>query len=118
MATITMPLPNRISPGIKIDTEFNRNTTKFGFGTEQTVTKGLRPIRHKISVSWDALSAAELAIVKPAIDQQINQPSDRISYALPDEPSIYRLWVVTSLSKSYPDVGYTSLSVEFREVYI
>lgn len=118
MATISMPLPTRISPNIKIDVEFNRNSAKFGFGTEQTVTRGVRPIRYKMSVSWDALSAAELATVKAAIDQQVNQPGDRITYAFPHESSVYRLWKVTNFSYSYPDVGFTSLTVDFMEQYI
>lgn len=118
MATISMPLPTRISPSIKVDTEFNQTSAKFGFGTEQTVIKGFRSIRYKISVSWDALNQTECDIVKAAINQQINQPSDRITYALPHESSTYRKWTVKNISYSYPDVGFTSISVELREAYI
>ncbi len=118
MATISMPLPNRISPGIKVDTTFNQISSKFGFGTTQTVTKGFRPIRYKISVSWEALSQAECDTVKAAINQQIDNGLDRITYALPHESSIYRKWTVKSISYSYPDVGFTSISVDLEEAYI
>ena len=119
MATISMPLPNRISPSLKVETELNQTSAKFGFGTEQTVIRGFRAIRYKLSVSWDALTQAEANIVIAAINQQINQPSDRITYALPHESSTYRKWTVKGApSYSYPDVGFTSISVELREAYI
>lgn len=113
-----MPLPTRISPGIKVDPELNQISSKFGFGTEQTVTKGFRALRYKMSLSWDALNQTELNTVKAAIEQQINNPGDRITYALPHESSTVRKWTVKSISYSYPDVGFTSISVEFREAYI
>lgn len=118
MAIISMPLPSRIQTGIKVETELNQLSSKFGYGTEQTVIKGFRAVRYKISLSWDALNQTECNTVMAAISQQINNPGDRITYALPNDSATVRKWTVKNISYSYPDVGFTSISVELREAFV